>query len=345
MTKGIYIYGIVPNFYSTTQFQLLENSGVYAVSFENISAIVSDRNGTSLDYDDRESLGHLLIHHQKTIESLRNKGFTMLIPMRLGTIVSSKGEVIKILARGYDLIIDTLKKIEHLTEIDLVVTWLDFSGILKEVSSHPEIAALKEEILKKNGEPSQLDRVKIGMLVQGKLEEKNKSVELKVLDVLSSYGLDIKIHEVMNDEMVSNSAFLIHSNNQKKFELAIERLDEEYNNILKFKLIGPLPCYSFYTLEVKSLSPEQVEQAGIVLGLNEQTSESGIKKAYLENARLFHPDTHPGNGDQDNFNRINKAYHTLLDYTAAVKQSSKQEIISLTKEKMNENLILVKIKE
>lgn len=345
MTKGIYIYGIVPNFYGTTQFQSLANSGVYAISFENISAIVSDRKGTSLDYDDRESLGHLLIHHQKTIESLMGNGFAMLIPVRLGTIVSSKGEVIKILSSGYNLIIDTFKKIEHLTETDLVVTWLDFSGILKEISCHPDIIALKDDIRKNMDSPSQIDMVKVGMLIQEKLVEKNKAVELKILDALSPFGLDSKIHEVMNDEMVSNSAFLIHSNNQEKFELAIDKLDEEYNNILKFKLIGPLPCYSFFTLEMKSLNPAKVLQAGNDLGLSEETSESRIKKAYLEKARLFHPDTHPGNGDQENFNRINLAYHTLLDYTAAVKQGSKQEIISLTKENLNENLILVKIKE
>ena len=42
-TKGIYIYGIVPNFYETEYFRLLKNLGVNFVSFENISAIVSDK--------------------------------------------------------------------------------------------------------------------------------------------------------------------------------------------------------------------------------------------------------------------------------------------------------------
>ena len=70
--KGIYIYGIVPNFYSAEVFRSLENTGIYSISFQNISAIVSDRPSTFLDYSDRESLGHLLVHHQKTIEDLTN---------------------------------------------------------------------------------------------------------------------------------------------------------------------------------------------------------------------------------------------------------------------------------
>ena len=149
----------------------------------------------------------------------------------------------------------------------------------------------------------------------------------------------------MNDQMVTNSAFLINSNNKEKFEQLIDQLDEEYKGLLNFKLVGPLPCYSFYTIEVKELNPEHVAQAKTELGLREETSESEIKKAYLEKAKLFHPDVHPGNGNEENFNRINKAYHTLLDYSTAAKQLSEDEYTSLVNEKIIENLILVKIKE
>ena len=149
----------------------------------------------------------------------------------------------------------------------------------------------------------------------------------------------------MNDQMVTNSAFLINRNKKEKFEQVIDRLDEEYKGLLNFKLVGPLPCYSFYTIEVKELNREHVTQAKTELGLREETSESEIKKAYLEKAKLFHPDTNPGNGNEENFNRINKAYHTLLDYSTAAKQSSEDEYTSLVNEKIIENLILVKIKE
>jgi hypothetical protein len=51
------------------------------------------------------------------------------------------------------------------------------------------------------------------------------------------------------------------------------------------------------------------------------------------------------NGDKENFDRINKAYHTLLNYSNAARQSSKEEHISLVKDEVIDNLILVKIKE
>lgn len=345
LTKGIYIYGIVPNFYSTDMFRSLENSGVYAIAFQNIAAIVSDRESAHINYSDRETLAHLLVHHQKTIEAIQSREFAMLIPMRLGTIVSSKKEVIKILANGHDLMINTLKKIEYLTEIDLAVTWADFPGTLKEIANHPDIIGLKQQIQQSGIALTQADQVKVGMLLKEKLEEKNRSVELKIQESFSTISLDLIKHEVMDDQMLTNSAVLIKRNNIGQFEQVINQLDEEYKGLLNFKLVGPLPCYSFYTIEVNELNPEHVAQAKKELGLPEETSESEIKKAYLEKAKEFHPDAHLENADEENFNRINKAYHTLLDYLASVRQSAKENVISLAKEKVIENLILVKMKK
>ncbi|MCX6220876.1 MAG: GvpL/GvpF family gas vesicle protein [Bacteroidia bacterium] len=344
-TKGIYIYGVIPNFYSAEMFRSLSNSGVYAIPFQNISAIVSDRDSTLLDYTDRETLGHLLVHHQKTIETLVGKGFNMILPMRLGTIVNSKEEVFRILSNGHELIVDALNKIQSLTEIDLAVTWADFPDTLSEISSHPEILEMKDDILKKSDTLSQIDQVKVGMLVQSKLKEKNLKVELNILDSLSAISVDIKTHEVMNDQMITNSAFLIDRNKKENFEQVIDQLDEEYKGMLNFKLVGPLPCYSFYTIEMKELNPEHITQAKQELGLGEVTYESEIKKVYLEKARLCHPDVNPGNGNEEIFTKINKAYHTIIDYSAAARQSSKDKTIYLTNEKVIKNLFLVKIKE
>jgi hypothetical protein len=343
--NAIYIYGIIPNFYSAEIFRSLDNSGVYAIPWQNVSAIVSDREGLMLDYYDREALGQLLVQHQKTIEELMLKGFNMLIPLQLGTIVASKTEVVKILTNGYDLIIETLKKIEFLTEFDIAVTWADFPGIIKETANHHDIIELKTEIQNKTAAPTQIDQMKLGMMVQAILKEKNTKVELNILDALATISIDIKTHELMNDEMITNSAVLIDRNKMAIFEKRIEKIDEEYKGMLNFKLVGPLPCYSFFTLEVKQLNPVNVAQAMAELGLNEESSESEIKKAYLQKARIFHPDAQPDSMDEIMFNKINKAYHTLLDYSAVVRQTSKMNGISLTTESIKENLILVKIKD
>jgi len=345
LNKGIYIYGIVPNIYSKEIDRSIHNSGAYTIPFHDLSAVVSNLESLPFNLSDRESLGYLLSHHQKTIETIMAKGFNMILPMKFKTIVSDEGDVFSILSKGHDLITSALKNIENLTEVDLAVTWADFGGILNEVANHPEIVAMKNNILKDIDKATQIDQVKIGMLIHEKLNENNKRVGMTVLETLSPICLNIKNHDVMNDQMITNSAFLINRDNKEQFERTVEQLDADFKDLLNFKLVGPLPCYSFYTVEVTSLNPEQVVQAKNGLGLRDETTVSEIKKAYLEKAKLFHPDNGAENVDSENFNRIQNAFQTLLDYTAAAIQSSKDTFISLSEEKVVENLILVKIKE
>jgi hypothetical protein len=323
----------------------LEKSGIYAIGFQDITAIVSDTDDESIGDMDRESLGQLLVHHQKTIEDLIGKGFNMLIPMRLGTTVNSKKEVVKILELGHDLIMETLKKIESVIEIDIAVTWADLSVILEKISAHPDIVALKDEVENNSKTPSQVDQVKLGMLVQAKLKEENTKTELSILDSLSSCSIDIKTHEVMNDQMITNSAFLLKMSKMEMFYQTIDELDEVHEGLLNFKIVGPLPCYSFYTLEVDELNLDFVLSAKKELDLKEMVSESVIKKAYLEKSKLFHPDSQLKDGSGEGFNIINKAYHTLLNYSAAVRHTSKEGLFSLATEKIAKNLIIVKIKD
>lgn len=343
--KGIYIYGIVPNIYEAEKFRLLEEFEVYAIPFKNISAIVSNKVGGVPDFSDVESLAHLLVRHQKTIEGVMASGFTMILPMKLGTVANDMEEVFRILSRGYDLITATLKNIQHQTEIDVAITWADFGGILKDVVNHPDIVTMKDNMLKNIDNLSQVDHVQIGMLIQEKLEEKNKLVGLNILEALSSFSIEVKNHEVMNDQMILNSAFLINRSNYGNFEQEIDLLDEEYKGLLNFKLVGPLPCYSFYTIEVTEVNQEQLEQALKDLGLNEEPSENEIKRAYQEKAKEFHPDMQNNMLNEGNFNRINKAYRILLEYSEAAKKESKDGNTFQTNDKATPNLILVKIKE
>ena len=343
--KGIYIYGIVPNIYETEKFRLLEGFEVYAIPFKNISAIVSNKVGGVPDFSDVESLAHLLVRHQKTLEGVMDSGFTMILPMKLGTVANDMEEVFRILSRGYDLITATLKNIQHQTEIDVAITWADFGGILKEVVNHPDIVLMKDNMLKNIDNLSQVDHVKIGMLIQDKLEEKNKLVGMNILESLSSLSIEVRNHEVMNDQMIINSAFLINRSNYGNFEQEIDLLDEEYKGLLNFKLVGPLPCYSFYTIEVTEVNQEQLELARKDLGLKEEPSENEIKRAYQEKAKEFHPDMQKNKLNEGNFNRINKAYRILLEYSEAAKQVSKDGNTFQTNDKATANLILVKIKE
>ncbi len=337
--QGIYIYGFVPNDCFEKIRSTVLKSGIYSIEYGDVSAVVSDTRDEKLEYMDRETLAHLLVDHQQKIERIMSGGCSKIIPMQLGTIVSSGNDVIKILKNGHTVIKETFEVIDNVEEFDVVALWNNFPDLIGKISEMSQVRLLREEISKKSSY-DEADSISIGKLIKQKIDEKNNKVNLDVANSLQPFCLDIKKHETMNDEMPLNSAFLVHKENINSFMETIDNLDSKYSDQLNFKIVGPLPCYSFYTLECKTLNKEDIEKAKKVLGIDSFKSESDLKKAYRLKAGLTHPDKNSegaADNNSEGFININNAYKILLEYSAVIKQSS--ENIS------NEPLYLVKIKK
>jgi hypothetical protein len=343
--KRICIYGIVPNYYSSEMFLSLEYSGFYAIPYKKVSAIVSDIEANHETCFGEETGKNIVIKHKKIIEELNQIGFNTLIPLRAGTIVRSLEDVTAIFANGYALITSIMKKMELLTEFHLTVTWTNYSSTLKEITKDSDVIELNENIMKNFDHLSISDQMEAALLVQSKIKEINEKVELSILETLSPLSQDLKLHYAKDEQIITKTAFLIGRDDQEKFGLVVDLLDEEYDGSLDFKLTGPFPCYSFYTIEVEKLSLKDVIEANNELGIKEDLSVTAIKDAYMKKANLFRPDVCKKNGDEEYFNRITKAYHVLLGYSTVANQIPKEEVITKRKRKTSENLLLVKLKD
>lgn len=343
--KQIYIYGIIPNFYTPLQFIELEELGLFVIPYQNISAIVSETEYQSLENLSRDLLAHMLVHHQKITEGLMDKGFSMILPMRLGSIVNSREEVLIALKNHYELICDALQKIENRIEIDLVATWNNLSDVFTEICQQDDIFSLKQSYQKNNKALTKNRMQEIGRVVKQELEKKKGEIEKHILDSLSTFFIDYKKHEVMNDTMISNTAFLLKRKDEVKFEAVINQLNEKWEDKVNFKLVGPLPCYSFFTLELNKINPEQVRMAKDLLEVQDTASANEIRKSFLEKAKRFHPDKNEGIEHEENFKAIKDAYQILLDYLSTVETNSKDEAVSLISDEKNKPLLTMTIKE
>jgi hypothetical protein len=342
--KGIYLYGFVKDGYDTENLSYPLGSEVYTVTCRDVTAVVSDMEKIDFTNLNMESLAQLLVHHQKTIEDIMNSGCTAVVPFRLGTILNNKKELLKITETGYDLISDTFAKTENNVELDVVATWSDFGGIIEKFSQHPDIKDMKEKIMSKGANVQQSDQIEIGKLFKSKIDEVRDTFAARITELLSPLSKEMKAHEVMNDQMVLNTAFLIKGKMQEEFENIINAIDEEFKGELNFKIVGPLPCYSFYTIELKEFEYDLIEEAGNELALSGITSAKDIKDAFKQMAKKYHPDKDNGNDNSAKYNRISDAYHTLLDYSLHLKKKSTSDSFSLEKEDVLRNLMSLKMK-
>lgn len=330
MTKmGKYIYGIIPN-----KDNSIQDNGVYTIPYQDIAAVVSD--SEVIDYTNllKDALAGYLLRHQQVIENIM-ENFT-IIPMRLGTYCADEDEVRHILARGYCRIKDIFKEIDGKIEIDVVAIWNIFDDVLKEIAEEEEIKEFKQSLLNKKEGVTVDEQVRIGVLIKGYLDKKREKYSHRIESSLKEISHDYRTHIPMNDNMVINSAFMIEKSRQKDFGKTVEDLDNEFAEKLNFRCVGPLPPYSFRTLEVKKMRFDEISLAKKKLDLGDTATKEDIEKAYRRMAQVYHPDRNQMQSDsQEQFDELNRAYKMLLEYC-------QDKVCSFKEEEFVRNAIIVK---
>ncbi len=221
----------------------------------------------------------------------------------------------------------------------------DLKSFLQEVSQEEEIRQLRESLLKKTGGVTIDDQMKIGLMVKKHLDSKKKKLTRRILVTLGEASQNLREHDVMDDNMVLNCAFLLDMSRQEEFLQLVEHINDEFENNLNFRCVGPLPPYSFYTLEVKKPRFEEIRWAKEKLGIDvDFITPTEIKKAHHKAALVCHPDKNPGIPNiEKKFDEMTRAYKILLDFYKASNSDKHEEICCLNEDAFEKNAILVEM--
>lgn len=304
---SLYLYGLIRHD-QTIDFGPIgfENGVVRAVCCGDFSGIIGLSPREDFRQIPKEEIIRLLLAHQKTLETIMARYF--VLPFKFGTTVKDENELLKIVREGEDFLSDLFGKVKDSVEIDVVATW-DVRTILQEISEQdPAVIACKEEMAH-----GRADRVHIGMLLAQALKQRATEWHRHITGGLRNCATASAEHDLLNDEMILNSSFLIEKRGGEKFYHAVDELDLHFKEKLHFKCVGPLPPYSFATITLKRFDPGEVQCAAEVLGLNGTAELTIVKKVYKELSRQCHPDTDP-NLSAGEFEKLNRAYEILVDY-------------------------------
>jgi len=343
---GIYIYGII-----NSATRELEGNGwngsipVYLITYQDVAAVVSDEEIVDLAHLPKDLLARRLVDHQRVIEGVMSLKHT-IIPMKLGTFTGNPAEVQDILARGYKTVVEVFHTVCDKLELDVVVTWPDLASVLQAIGKDSDIWEAKQKLLANPRTITVEDQMRVGLMVKKALDTRREQIDLKIRSALSAISRGVRVHELMDDRMIINTAFLIERDQQAEFEQCLDRLNTETGETLHFRCVGPLPPYSFCTLEVKKLHYEDIEWARTKLGLLNHATKEEIKKAYQTQAVLVHPDKHPDSpGMTLAFDEVNRAYKVLAEYETALNQAGVSEECSFREQDVRQNGLLVKLRD
>lgn len=350
---GKYIYGVIDGAHDETfpldgvvPFEMdsedeASEEYAYTIPWGDISALVSDTPAIDCTALPKDYLARLLVRHQQVIEKVM-VGHAIL-PLRLGTWVENDEHVRWILARGYRTIKDAFEKTRGMVEVDVTATINNFGAFLLRISQIPEIQQITQSLLQTPQGVTTDARIKVGLLVKQHADREKQRISQQIQGLLNDLAEDTRAHDLMDDKMVFNSAFLIRADLLEDFDDQVHRLDAGFSGQLDFRRVGPLPPYSFHTLEVRVARFEDVDWARRQLGLSEDfITADAIKKAHRRVALTCHPDKNPDMPEiEKKFYDMSRAYKILLDCCQAADQAQPEEGFHLHELTSEKNAILV----
>lgn len=317
-----YVYGVVPSAQAPAavlQLTGLQGAPLQTIACNGITAIVSD--AVAYDYValPKQQLVKVLAQHQQATERIM-QGTPALLPVKFGTLLP-ECDVEKLLEQArYDLEA-ALQRVDDRVEVEVLAMW-DPQQVFAQIAQHPQIAALRQAAEGKSPEEVQNLQIAVGALVKQLLDATREAYAAQIRAALSDLADDVEANAVVNDQVVANIAFLLPCARQQQFDERVAALDQELGGQLLFKVVGPLPPYSFSTVEVDKILPEDVTWACAQLGVTPTPTGDEIRAAYLRQARLHHPDSNGQDAEAANLFKDDNAAYKLLRYCCAMQQQA-----------------------
>jgi hypothetical protein len=246
--EGQYIYAIIETQADVTFGPMgigKESREVYTVLNDGIAAVISDSPVTKYAVTRANTLAH-----QKVMETAM-KDYPML-PVRFGT-VSENTELIrkKLLKDRHQELTETLEYMKDKVELGVKAIWKDMKPVFEDIlAKNPNISRLRDRLQKRRG-GVQRDQVRLGEMVKNALEGWKKEIESRILGAFEGLYVEQKKNSQFGDQMITNAAFLVSKEHEKKFDQAVERIAELFAETMTLKYVGPIPPCNFVEINVK----------------------------------------------------------------------------------------------
>jgi hypothetical protein len=323
-SSGLYLYAIIPN-----QVDLVfdvetadDDSGVYTISHAGLSVVVSPCPQIDFHSMKRGEAARYLVAHQRVVEKVMQD--FQLLPVRFGTVLADEKQVHHLLEQSECVFRTVLEKSKGQIQFEIAVLW-DLPTVFQAIAQTEPVLQLKAQIGDHPPEETLSQRVALGQLVQGMLENCRQSLQKIILPVLREIAQDMVINPLMDDGMILNAAVLVDEAGRLALEKSLEALDAAFERNqsqlpggtqLIFRCVGPLPLYSFATVDVHALQFATVDAARRSLGLAETAAPDDIKSAYRQKAGQAHPDHNPNlPGAEQRMAELTGAYQLLTAYS------------------------------
>jgi hypothetical protein len=236
-STGVYVYGIV----RADELPAVSAEGVAGMQVELIEhdglAAVASRLPAEFKVKRRDLNRHLQVLEEAF-------GETTVVPCPFGTVMVSDADVETALLSDRRRELEAaLKRLDGMVQLNVKAVY-DEAELLRElVAGHPEVARLRESTARL-GDAAYYERVRLGELVAGLVEDRRRADADRLVSALAEAAADIRYDDVGELDALKAS-FLVNRKDLGRFDARLEEVAPALQPVARIEVIGPLPPTAF----------------------------------------------------------------------------------------------------
>jgi hypothetical protein len=222
-----------------------------AVSHEGVSALVSPMADDALRLRRENILGHADV-----LQAAFEHG--PVLPFRFGTAVADADAVVReLLAPGHERLSSRLEVLDGKAEMQVKAVYAEEPLLRSILEGDP---ALSRAVRSTQGLPAaatHFQRIRIGEAVAAAVQARQGADQEALLALLAPLAVAHVVSPPHHERAALNAAFLVERSELDRFDQAVQTLSEQHGADVEFKLIGPLPPYSFADQDWEARRPAE----------------------------------------------------------------------------------------
>lgn len=231
--SGLYVYGVVrdgelPNPLARRGLRLVENQGLAALVKE-VPAEVT------------RATRRALLDHAEIVEDAFD--WTTILPMRFGVVFPDEEALCtQLLEASGPLLHELLEQHRSTAELTLKASYDEDAVLAELVGASPRLAQLRELYSRS---PTMDRGVELGEETAAQLAARRDRDADRIVRQLEPLTLDMRVGEVGLEGAVVSLALLVERDRVGEVEEWLQALSRDLSPPVHFRLVGPLPPYSF----------------------------------------------------------------------------------------------------
>lgn len=238
---GKYLYCVIRGRVPKNKFRLggLDGENIRLIYNRELSCAISNT-----DKSDYPLWREHILAHQKPIEEIMRH--YDVLPFGFSNIAGSEQEIKQKILKARSKELEGLfQKFKGKTELGLKAIWLDMKSVFQEIAQ----SSSELQRLKRAPKLTYRQQMAAGELIKKLLDEKREKAKKKLLEAFRPLAEDFKELQVLGENMILNTAFLMKKGKVTDFYQKAAELAKE-SPLIQLRYSGPFPLYNFINLRL-----------------------------------------------------------------------------------------------